>query len=130
VGKTKAGRRDEARDRGQGRESSLCRMGYECSPARRGAGRAGGVLRSRAFKRPIGDQAYGGDPVDARLAERRIEMIAPHRSDRRRLRLRDGRKLRRYRRRRKVERLLAGLGDFRRPAVCSERRWGNGLGFV
>lgn len=41
-----------------------------------------------------------------------------------------GRKLRRYKRRRKIERLLAWLGNFRRLVVRYERRVENYLGFV
>ncbi len=42
----------------------------------------------------------------------------------------DGRKLRRYKRRWKVERLFAWLGNFRRLVVRYERRAENYLGFV
>ena len=64
--------------------------------------------------RLIGDRAYDSDALDARLeAERGIELIAPHRSTRRHV-TQDGRPLRRYRRRWKVERLHAWLQNFRR----------------
>jgi transposase len=43
-----------------------------------------------------------------------IEMIAPHRSMRTRTLTQDGRPLRRYRRRWKVERLFAWLHNYRR----------------
>ena len=42
----------------------------------------------------IGDKAYDSDKLDAELAEKGIEMIAPNRADRRKTQ--DGRKLRRY----------------------------------
>jgi hypothetical protein len=55
----------------------------------------------------IGDRAYDSDGLDERLRrERGIEMIAPHRGNRRRPRTQDGRALRRYLRRWKVERRL------------------------
>src|ERR687898_1672629 len=54
----------------------------------------------------IGDRAYDSDPLDQAFAERGIEMIAPHRRNRRRPKTQDGRKLRRYKRRWKMERLL------------------------
>ena len=46
-------------------------------------------------KRLSGDHAYDSDLLDEALAERGIEMIAPHRRKRRRPRTQDGRKLRR-----------------------------------
>ena len=54
----------------------------------------------------IGDRAYDSDPLDQALAEEGIEMIAPHRKNRRKPKTQDGRKLRRYKRRWKIERLL------------------------
>jgi len=81
-------------------------------------------------ERLIGDRAYDSDPLDGRLAVQGIELIAPHRRNRRRPRTQDGRKLRRYRRRWKVERLFAWLGNFRRLPVRYERHLVNYLGFV
>ena len=81
-------------------------------------------------QRLIADRAYDSDPLDARLAEDGIELIAPHRRNRRRPKTQDGRKLRRYRRRWKVERLFAWLGNFRRLPVRYERHLENYLGFV
>lgn len=81
-------------------------------------------------ERLIGDRAYDSDPLDDRLAERGIEMIAPHRRNRRKKRTQDGRKLRRYKRRWKIERLFAWLGNFRRLVVRYERHLENYLGFV
>lgn len=43
----------------------------------------------------IGDKAYDSDPLDIRLAERGIEMIAPHRKNRKKAKTQDGRPLRR-----------------------------------
>jgi transposase len=57
-------------------------------------------------------------------------MIAPHRRNRRRPRTQDSRKLRRYKRRWKIERLFAWLGNFRRLVVRYERHLVNYLGFV
>jgi IS5 family transposase len=56
-------------------------------------------------ERLIGDKAYDSDPLDAELATLGIEMIAPHRAARKKPATQDGRPLRRYRRRWKVERL-------------------------
>jgi len=45
--------------------------------------------------RLIGDRAYDSDPLDKALAQQGIEMIAPHRRNRKRKKTQDGRKLRR-----------------------------------
>jgi IS5 family transposase len=60
-------------------------------------------LLSNAPERLIGDGAYDSDPLDERLEERGIEMIAPHRKNRVAPATQDGRSLRRYKRRWKVE---------------------------
>ena len=57
-------------------------------------------------------------------------MIAPHRKNRKKPKTQDGRKLRHYKRRWKIERLFAWLGNFRRLVVRYERRVENYLGFV
>jgi transposase len=84
------------------------------------------TLESRFTKekpeRLIGDRAYDSDLLDAALAERGIEMIAPHRRRRKKPKTQDGRKLRHYKRRWKIERLFAWLGNFRRLVVRYERK--------
>ncbi len=72
-------------------------------------------------ERLILDRGYDSDPLRERLAGRGIEMICPHRKNRRRPKTQDGRKLRRYKRRWKVERTFAWLGNFRRLVVRYER---------
>jgi transposase len=80
--------------------------------------------------RLIGDKGYDSDPLDRHLLETRgIELIAPDRSNKRR-KLQDLRKLRRYRRRWKVERLFAWLQQFRRVVTRYEYRASNFLGMV
>jgi transposase len=81
-------------------------------------------------ERLIGDRAYDADPLDEALLELGIEMIAPHRRNRKRPKTQDGRPLRRYKRRWRVERLFAWLGNFRRLVVRYERHALNYLGFV
>ena len=82
------------------------------------------------YRRLIGDKAYDSDKLDERMdIERGIEMIAPNRSNRTR-RTQDGRPLRRYRRRWKVERLFAWLQNFRRLITRFERYAENFLAFV
>jgi transposase len=82
-------------------------------------------------ERLIGDKAYDSDPLDDRLKNQRgIELIAPHKTNRRKLKTQDGRTLRRYRRRWKVERLFAWLQNFRRLVVRYEYHVENFFGFV
>jgi transposase len=61
----------------------------------------------------IGDNAYDSDHLDAELKFYGIEVIAPHRRTRKNS-TQDGRRLKRYRRRWKIERLFAWLQNFRR----------------
>ena len=85
---------------------------------------------AEAIHRLIGDKAYDSNGLDERLLEERgIELIAPNLSTRKR-RTQDGRPLRRYRRRWKVERLFAWLHNYRRLVIRYERHAENFLGFV
>jgi transposase len=81
-------------------------------------------------ERLIGDKAYDSDLLAERLAERGIELIAPHRSNRTKPKTQDGRPLRRYKRRWTVERLFAWLQHFRRILIRHEHSAENYLGFV
>ena len=82
-------------------------------------------------KRLIGDKAYDSDPLDERLRrERGVELIAPHKGGRKRKASQDGRALRRYVRRWKIERLFAWLQNNRRLVVRYERHVENYLGFL
>lgn len=71
-------------------------------------------------ERIIADKAYDSDPLRERLAQRGTDLIVPNRSNRKR-KTADGRKLRRYRRRWKVERTFAWFGNFRRLTVRYDR---------
>jgi transposase len=64
------------------------------------------------------------------LAAVGIALIAPHRANRKPPATQDGRPLRRYRRRWKIERLFAWLQNFRRLVVRHEYHAENFLGFV
>ncbi len=78
----------------------------------------------------IGDKAYDSDGLDRRLSVLYgIELIAPHRRDRR-TPTQDGRSLRRYKRRWKIERLFAWLQNFRRLVVRYEYHADNFLGLL
>jgi transposase len=81
-------------------------------------------------ERLIGDKAYDSDALDRTLAERyEIEMISPNRANRKR-KTQDGRPLRRYRRRWKVERIFAWMQNYRRLVTRWEYKIENFLGFV
>jgi len=78
----------------------------------------------RPRKRPdrlIADKGYDSDPLRKDLKKRGIDLIVPHRSNRKKPKLQDGRKLRRYKRRWKVERTFAWIGNFRRLVVRYEK---------
>lgn len=81
-------------------------------------------------KKMIGDKAYDSDPLDKQLQKLDIELIAPHKANRKKAQTQDGRKLRRYKRRWKIERLFAWLQNFRRIIVRYEYHSDNYLGFV
>ena len=79
----------------------------------------------------VGDKAYDSDNLDDQLLdERGVEMIAPHRKGRKKTKTQDGRKLRRYRRRWKVERLFAWLQNYRRLIVRYEYHVENFLAMI
>jgi IS5 family transposase len=77
-----------------------------------------------------GDRAYGSDPLDETLRKDGIDMIAPHKPNRKKRKTQDGRKLRRYQRRWIVERFFAWLQWQRRLLVRWEYYSANFLGFV
>ena len=77
----------------------------------------------------IGDKAYDSDDLDDQLKREGVELIAPHRSNRK-LKTQDGRALRRYARRWLVERFFAWLQWKRRLLVRWEYYANNFLGFV
>jgi len=83
-------------------------------------------------ERLIGDKAYDSDRLDSEVLEQfGAEMIAPHRQSRRADRVtQDGRPLRRFKRRWKVERLFAWLYNFRSLVVRYEYHSQNYFGFI
>ncbi len=81
----------------------------------------GASFVSEKPERLIGDRAYDSDQLDVALDAFGFEVIAPHRRNRKKPKTQDGRKLRRYKRRWKIERLFAWLGNFRRLLVRHER---------
>ncbi len=82
-------------------------------------------------RRLIGDRAYDSDALDGQIRERfGVQLVAPHNSRRNRKATQDGRVLRRYRRRWKIERLFAWLHNFRRVVIRWEYYPENFLGMV
>jgi len=82
-------------------------------------------------ERIIGDRAYDSDALDRQaLQEFGVKLISPHRAGRKRPKTQDGRELRRYRHRWKVERLFSWLLRFRRIVTRWEVSADNFLGFV
>ena len=81
-------------------------------------------------ERLIGDKAYDSDRLDRDLMQNfGTEMIAPNKQNRR-VPTQDGRPLRRYVRRWKIERLFAWLFNFRRLVVRYEYHAENFQGFL
>ncbi len=62
----------------------------------------------------IADKAYDSDNLDILLKKKGIELIAPHKRNRKKKKTQDGRKLRRYRNRWKIERFFVWLQTYRR----------------
>ena len=93
----------------------------------------GAVARRFTQENPkllIGDRAYDSDQLDKKFLQKQIHLIAPHKSNRRKPVTQDGRTLRRYKRRWKVERLNAWLQNFRKVVVRYEYHASNYFGFV
>ena len=76
------------------------------------------------------DWAADNDELRTRLARRRVELVCPHRKNRKKPSTQDGRKLRRYRRRWKIERSISWLQNFRRIVTRYEYHANLFHGFV
>jgi len=92
------------------------------------------LLRRRTTRRQpqrlLYDRAADSDPLRQRLRTQRVELICPHRKNRTRAPTQDGRTLRRYRRRYKIERTISWLFNLRRLVVRYEYHDYLFLGFV
>lgn len=84
----------------------------------------------RLPKRVLYDLAADSDPLRTRLLSRGIELVCPHRANRVKPPTQDGRKLRRFRRRWKIERSISWLQNFRRLVTRYEYHARLFLGFV
>ena len=80
------------------------------------------MLTEGTPERIIGDKAYDSDKLDQEMAMYNIQMIAPHRANRRpENATQDGRSLRRYSRRWTVERTISWIQNFRRLCIRWEK---------
>lgn len=93
----------------------------EATLASVGVPRSGPGRPRQKPERVIADRAYDSDALRRRLAARGIELVCPHRRGRRRPPRQDGRRLRRYRRRWRVERTFAWLTAWRRIGTRFDR---------
>ena len=71
----------------------------------------------KRITRLIYDKAADSDALRQRLKKRGIDLICPHRENRKKPKTQDGRKLRRYGRRWKIERSISWIGNYRRLVV-------------
>jgi transposase len=79
----------------------------------------------------IGDKAYDSDPLDWIMAKQGVEIVAPHRSNRKlKNYTQDGRSLRRYARRWKVERTISWIQNYRRLCIRWEKSTNLFQGFL
>jgi transposase len=76
----------------------------------------------------IADKAYDSDKLDQQLQQEGVELIAPNRANR--FKSQDGRALRRYRRRWKIERFFAWLQSFRRVTTRWDYHIANFMAFL
>lgn len=81
-------------------------------------------------QRLMADKAYDSDHFRYLLKAVDGELICPHRRNRKRPPMQDGRKLRRYKKRWKVERFFAWLFNSRRTVVRYEYHHLNYAGFI
>ena len=132
VGKTKRGKGTKIMGIADGHGLPLALRTESASPAEVKLVKA--TLDERVVadvpERLIGDKAYDSDRLDQQLMqEYGTEMIAPNKVNRR-VPTQDGRPLRRYVRRYKIERLFAWLFNFRRLVVRYEYHAENFQGLV
>jgi transposase len=80
--------------------------------------------------RVLYDAAADSDELRLRLAARGVDLICPHRSNRVRPALQDGRQLRRRRHRWRIERTNAWLHDYGRITLREDRLGSMFLGWV
>lgn len=80
------------------------------------------MLTQQTPERIVGDKAYDSDRLDDAMADKGIDLIAPHKVNRRpENKTQDGRSLRRYHRRWTVERTIGWIQNFRRLCIRWEK---------
>ena len=90
-----------------------------------------GCFTRNSPEKLIGDKAYDSDNLDHKLLkDRGVELIAPHKSNRQKPPTQDGRALRRYVKRWKIERVFAWLQNSRRILNRFEYKLSNYAAFV
>jgi transposase len=82
------------------------------------------------INRVVADRAYDSHHLDEQLKKKGIELVSPHKRNRRKRKTQDGRKLRHYRHRWTVERFFAWLHNYRICVVRYERKADNFQGFL
>jgi transposase len=132
VGKTKRGKGTKIMGIADGHGLPLALRTESASPAE--VKLVPATLEARVVaevpERLIGDKAYDSDGMDEQLMQNYgTELIAPNKVNRR-LPTQDGRPLRRYVRRYKIERLFSWLFNFRRLVVRYEYHAANFQGLV
>ena len=103
-----------------------CASPAECRLAEQTVQEVPSWLRPRWL---IGDKAYDSRKLAASLETQYVTLVAPHLSNRK-TKWQDGRTLRRYKRRWKVERFFAWLSNFRRLTTRWERNAENFAAFL
>lgn len=92
------------------------------------------LLKARVIRRRspnlLYDMAADSDPLRTRLKRQGLELICPHRKNRKKRQTQDGRRLRRYKRRWKIERSISWVLNARRLVVRYERYHDLFFGFV
>lgn len=78
----------------------------------------------------VGDKAYDSDALDKKLLAKGIKLISPHKSNRKSEKTQDGRELRSYKIRWRIERFFAWLHNFRRVVTRWDTKVSHFEGFV
>ena len=78
----------------------------------------------------VGDKAYDSDPLDRTMKQKGIELVAPHKRNRKPRKTQDQRKLRPYKKRWTIERFFAWLQNYRRCLVRWQQKLENFQAFI
>jgi transposase len=78
----------------------------------------------------LADGAYDSDPMDEDLRKIGINLIAPHKKNRKKPKTQDGRQFIRYKKRWVVERFFAHLHNYRKLTINYDKNINNFLGYI